>query len=107
MALNYCIAFAICQLVAGFNLGGDGKPFALVFGRHAGIEGGISERMVALARVPVCMVHASLLPVVIMSVPVRFATVSWRGFRHFGKGLPNPFLSALHELSSHTIALQQ
>jgi hypothetical protein len=75
MALKYCIAFAICQLVAGFNLGGDGKPFALVFGRDAGIDSGISQRMVTLARISWCMVQASLLPVIIASVPSQLCNL--------------------------------
>jgi hypothetical protein len=42
MALNYCIAFAICELLAGFNLCGDGEPLTLIFRQYPGIDGGIS-----------------------------------------------------------------
>jgi hypothetical protein len=76
MCLRDQVAFAFCQLLAGFDLCGNGKAFPLVFCGHADINGSISQRMVALARVPLCMVHASLLPVVITSVLFRFATVS-------------------------------
>jgi hypothetical protein len=36
------IPFAFCQLLAGFNLRGDGKALALVFGGDAGVDGSVS-----------------------------------------------------------------
>ncbi len=35
------IAFAFCEFLAGFDLCGDGEPFALVFSGHTGVDGGI------------------------------------------------------------------
>jgi hypothetical protein len=38
---SYSVSFVVSELLAGFNLGGDGEALALIFGRQTEINGGM------------------------------------------------------------------